>query len=77
MTKEYYNLKEILDLDINPKVKDNFKDKFKQVVYFDFNGSCKIGILSGLEVGNNILRYIIDNEGDNLYVNYDKSLTLF
>ena len=45
----YYNLDEILRLDLDQEIKKNFEEKFGRTVYFDSNGSCKMGKLCGLE----------------------------
>lgn len=75
---EYYNLDDILRLNLDNKTKDNFREKFGKTVYFDLNGSCRIGKLCGLE--NNyqlsmVYYIIINGDGDRMLIPTYKSIT--
>lgn len=75
---EYYNLDDILRLNLDNKTKDNFREKFGKTVYFDLNGSCRIGKLCGLE--NNyqlsmVYYIIINGDGDRMLIPIYKSIT--
>lgn len=75
----YYNLDEILRLDIDPKTKQEFKDKFGKMVYFDSNDSCKVGKLCGLEENYQLsmLYYIISSaNNEKIFVPTYQSLSL-
>lgn len=74
----YYNLDEILKLDLSNEVKENFEQKFGKRVFFDSNGSCKVGKLFGLEKNYQLgmIYYIItDLSGKNIFVPINQSIT--
>jgi hypothetical protein len=57
--KEYFNLDDILKLDIPQSLKIEFGNDFNKLVYFDYCG--KIGILRGYRDDNSyIINYNID-----------------
>lgn len=74
----YYNLDEILKLDLSNEVKENLKQKFGKKVFFDSNGSCKVGRLCGLERNYQIgaIYYIISSLNDKkIFVPVNQSIT--
>lgn len=73
----YYNLDEILGLDIPSHIAAEIKEKFNKKVLCDCNGNCKIGKLCGLEVNHKLsmLYYIIEIDGDKIFVPTWKNLT--
>lgn len=74
----YANLDEILRLNLSDRVREEFKTKFNKKVFFDCNGSCKVGKLIGIEVNEKLSAqyYIIDTEDKKIYVPCNNSLTL-
>ena len=74
----YYNLDEILKLNIDNNIQKNIEEKFGRRVFFDSNGSCKIGKLCGLEVNHKLsmLYYIIEIDNKKLYIPTYQSITL-
>lgn len=74
----YYNLDEILKLNLDNSVRENIEEKFGRRVFFDSNGSCKIGKLCGLEVNHKLsmLYYIIEADNKKLYVPTYQSITI-
>lgn len=73
----YYNLDEILRLNLPEDLKENIKEKFKKKVFYDNNGSCRIGTLIGVERNHKLEEtyYIIDVDGSKNFVPMWKSLT--
>lgn len=74
----YYNLDEILILDLDQEIKKNFEEKFGRTVYFDSNGSCKMGKLCGLEKNYQLtmIYYIVEAYGKKMFVPINQSITL-
>ena len=75
----YYNLDEILKLDLPDNVKQNMKEKFGKTVSFDLNESCKVGKLCGLEKNYQLtmLYYIIKGlDSKKMYIPIQKSITV-
>ncbi len=74
----YYNLDEILILDLDQEIKKNFEEKFGRTVYFDSNGSCKMGKLCGLEKNYQLtmIYYIVEADGKKMFVPINQSITL-
>lgn len=74
----YYNLDEILRLDLDQEIKKNFEEKFGRTVYFDSNGSCKMGKLCGLEKNYQLtmIYYIVEVDGKKMFVPINQSITL-
>lgn len=75
----YYNLDEILRLDISPETKEELKSKFGKTVYFDSDGSCKMGKLCGLEKNYQLsmLYYIVTGaDNEKMFVPTYQSLSL-
>lgn len=74
----YHNLDDILKLDLDNSVRENIKEKFGRRVFFDSNGSCKMGKLCGLEVNHKLpmLYYIIGRDEKELYIPIYQSITL-
>lgn len=74
----YYNLDDILKLDLDNNVRENIERKFGRRVFFDYNGSCKMGKLCGLEVNHKLsmLYYIIKRDERELYIPAYQSITL-
>lgn len=81
---KYYKLDDILKLDlvnlIHGAVKSDLKEKFGKNIFFDSNGSCKVGKLIGLEINYQLamMYYIIEDIKDKsiTYVPVYKSITL-
>lgn len=73
----YTNLDDILKLNLEDNVRENIKEKFGKKVFFDSDGSCKMGKLCGLEVNHKLsmLYYIIEENDKKLYVPIYKSIT--
>lgn len=74
----YHNLDDILKLNLDDNVRENMKGKFGRRVFFDSDGSCKVGKLCGLEVNHKLsmLYYIIEATDRKLYVPTYQSITL-
>lgn len=74
----YHNLDDILKLNLDNSVRENIEEKFGRRVFFDSNGSCKMGKLCGLEVNHKLsmLYYIIETDEKKLYVPTYQSITL-
>ena len=74
----YYNIDEILRLDLDQEIKKNFEEKFGRTVYFDSNGSCKMGKLCGLEKNYQLtmIYYIVEADGKKMFVPINQSITL-
>lgn len=74
----YQKLDDILRLNLDDDICKNINDKFGKTVFFDFNGSCKMGKLCGLEVNHKLsmLYYIIEDlGGKKLFVPIWKNIT--
>lgn len=71
----YYNLDEILRLNLPEDLKENIKEKFKKKVFYDNNGYCKVGTLIGVYHKLEETYYIIDVDGSKNYVPTWKSIT--
>ena len=73
----YYNLDDILKLDLDETIKDHFKKKFGKRVYFDSNGSCKVGKLCGLEKNYqfSMMYYIIEVKDRRVFIPINQSIT--
>lgn len=74
----YFNLDEILKLDLDAEVRQNMEEKFGRTVFFDSNGSCKMGKLIGLEKNYKLsmVYYIVqDLEGKRMFVPVNYSIT--
>ncbi len=75
----YYNLDEILRLDLDNEVRENFRQKFGKQVFFDSNGSCKMGRLCGIEKNYQLamVYYIISDFNDKkMFVPVHQSITV-
>ena len=75
----YYNLDEILKLDLDKEVKENLEQKFGKRIYFDSNGSCKIGKLCGIEKNYQliIIYYIISSPDEKkIFIPINQSITV-
>lgn len=73
----YYELDDILKLDIPENIKDNFKNLFNKNVFWDNNGSCKVGKLIGIEKNSILSEIYYMTEVDNVknFVPIWKSIT--
>lgn len=73
----YYNLDDILKLNIPNTLKEEFQEKFKKRVFYDNDGSCKVGVLIGIERNKKLLEnyYIIEIDEHKYFVPTWKSLT--
>lgn len=74
----YYNLDEILRLDLDSEVKENFEQKFGKRVFFGYQDSCKVGKLCGLKKNYHpsMFYYIIaDIDGQEIFVPINQSIT--
>ena len=75
----YYNLDEILKLDLDKEVKENLEQKFGKRIYFDSNGSCKIGKLCGIEKNYQLgmIYYIISSPDEKkIFIPINQSITV-
>lgn len=75
----YYNLDEILKLDLDKEVKENLEQKFGKRIYFDSNGSCKIGKLCGIEKNYQLgmIYYIISSPDEKkTFIPINQSITV-
>lgn len=73
----YYNLDDILKLDIPAEIASEMREKFGKRVFYDKDGTCKMGRLCGLEKNHKLsmLYYIVDIDGNKMFVPTWKSLT--
>lgn len=73
----YYDLDDILKLNISVELASEMKEKFGKRVFYDQDGTCKMGKLCGLEVNHKLstLYYIVDIDGNKMFVPTWKSLT--
>lgn len=73
----YYNLDDILRLNLPETLKEEFQTKFKKRVFYDNDGSCRMGILIGVEKNEKLSEtyYIVDVDGNKNFVPTWKSLT--
>lgn len=71
----YYNLDEILQLDLDLDIKNNFNEKFGKKVFFDFNNNCKIGKLCGIKKDHQFIYYIINTDNKELFIPIYQSIT--
>lgn len=74
----YYNLDDILKLNLPEDLKENIREKFKKRIFYDNDGSCKVGILVGIERNYKLEEtyyIIIDMDGNKNFVSIWKSLT--
>ena len=74
----YYNLDDILKLNIPDLLKQEYKEKFKKRVFYDSNGSCKVGTLVGLAKNYKLSDYfyIIEIKENKSFVPIWKSITI-
>ena len=74
----YYDLDDILKLDLDNDLRENIEKKFGKTVFFDSDGSCKMGKLSGLEKNYQLgaMYYIIESNGNKIFVPVYKSITI-
>ena len=74
----YKNRDDILKLNLSEEVRKNIEEKFNKRVFFDYRGSCKIGILCGVEVNRKLSEYfyILKSDNKEIYVSCFNSLTL-
>lgn len=74
---KYFDLDNILRLNLPDNIKEEFKEKFKKEVFYDNNGSCRLGTLIGAEINHKLseIYYIIDVKGIKNYVPTWKSIT--
>lgn len=75
---KYTDLDEILRLNIPDPLREEFQTKFNKRVFFDRDGSCRMGTLVGLEINEQLSSpyYIIDTGKKRIYVPYGHSLTI-
>ena len=73
----YYNLDDILKLNLSDTFKEEIKKKLHRKVYYDNRGTCKVGTRIGIERNNKLLEtyYIVDIDGDKNFVPIYKSIT--
>lgn len=74
----YYNLDDILKLNIPDTLKQEYKEKFKKRVFYDRNGSCNVGTLVGLAKNYELSDYfyIIEVKENKSFVPIWKSITI-
>lgn len=73
----YYNLDDILRLNLPESVISEVRSNFKKKVFYDSNGSCKLGTLVGIERNEKLSEtyYIVDIDGTKNFVPTWKSIT--
>lgn len=73
----YFNLDDILRLNLPDNIRKEVEEKFKKKVFYDNNGSCRVGTLIGVERNHKLEEtyYIIDVDGSKNFVPTWKSLT--
>lgn len=73
----YFNLDDILRLNLPDNIRKEVKGKFKKKVFYDNNGSCQLGVLIGIEMNHKLSEtyYIVDVDGNKNYVPTWKSIT--
>lgn len=73
----YFNLDDILRLNLPDNIKKEVEDNFKKKVFYDNNGSCRLGVLIGIEMNHKLSEtyYIMDVDGTENYVPIWKSIT--
>lgn len=72
--KEYFDLKEIIELNnISKELKNGIQAKFNKLVFYENNDCCKIGTLIGLKIDNEPFYIIMDKTKN--YVPIWKSIT--
>lgn len=71
---KYFNLNEILELNLPNDIKEEVKDKFGKKVFYEEDDSCKVGTLIGIAIHGRLngSYYIMDNQN---YVPTWKSIT--
>jgi hypothetical protein len=75
---EYKNKDIILNLNLPKEINKNIEEKFNKKIFFDYNGSCKIGNLIGIKIDKKLSKYfyIIELNNKEIYISCFKSLTL-
>lgn len=73
----YYSLDDILKLNLSDTLKKEFQAMFNKRIFYDNNGSCRVGILIGIEKNEKLSEtyYIVDVNGNKNFVPTWKSLT--
>lgn len=73
----YFNLDDIFRLNLPDNIRKEVEEKFKKRVFYDNNGSCRLGVLIGIEMNNKLSEtyYIVDVDGNKNYVPTWKSIT--
>lgn len=73
----YFNLDDILRLNLPNNTRKEVEEKFKKKVFYDNNGSCRLGVLIGIEMNHKLSEtyYIVDVDGTKNYVPTWKSIT--
>ena len=73
----YFNLDDILRLNLPDNIRKEVEEKFKKKVFYDNNGACKLGTFIGIEIDSTLsdVYYIIDINGIKNYVPIRKSIT--
>ena len=73
----YFNLDDILRLNLPDNIRKEVEEKFKKKVFYDNNGSCRLGVLTGIEMNHKLSEtyYIVDVDGTKNYVPTWKSIT--
>ena len=73
----YFNLDDILRLNLPDSIRKEVEEKFKKRVFYDNNGSCRLGVLIGIEMNHKLSEtyYIMDVDGTKNYVPTWKSIT--
>lgn len=74
---KYFNLDDILRLNLPNDIKKEIEDKFKKKVFYDNNGSCRLGVFIGIEINHKLSEtyYIIDTDSTKNYIPIWKSIT--
>lgn len=74
---KYYDLDSILKLNLSKNVLNIFEECFNKKVYWDNDGSCRIGKLIGIEVNHKLsmFYYIVESNNNKFYIPVWKSIT--
>ena len=74
---EYFNLEDILKLNLPNDIKEEIKETFGKKVFYEENDSCKMGVLIGIATHGRLngVYYITNVNNNKNYVPIWKSIT--
>lgn len=70
----YISVEQFIDK-LPEKIRNDLKEKCNKKVFFEHEGDCKVGTLTGIVISNPML-YVIDTKDKKIYVPCNNSLTL-